>query len=182
MTEPRRFARFGSPPAPGVAALPDDGMCLSVFLVVRAPDRPHDVLLGRIDPNGPWEQAAAIDGSRARRIGERWVLPASQLLLFEPVEAAARRISSEMLGRSDLVLGPPQLFSEAYRREGAAVDPHWDLQFVYVADWPGGAPERYRGRLWKELAFVDVRTVPSAGFGRGHGDVLALVGLPPRPT
>ncbi len=182
MTEGRRFARFGAAPSADVVGLPDDGMCLSAYLVVRPADRPQEVLLGQLEPSGPWETAAAIDAARAKRIGERWVLPATQLLFFEGPQEAARRIARELLGRDDLPLGAPQVFSEAYRREPAPRDPHWDLHFVYVTDWPGGAPPPSRGRLWKELAFLNVGATPAAAFGRGHGDVLALLGLPPKPA
>jgi hypothetical protein len=180
VSDARRFARFGATGSFGVEALPDDGMCLSVYLVLQRPDRRGEVVLGRIDPNGPWENVAAIDRQRLARIADRWVLPATQLLLFESPQEAAQRISAETLGRRDLRFGAPQLFSEAYRREGPHHDPHWDLHLVYVADWTGAAPEGACGPLWKDLRFVDVVATPAVAFGRGHGDVLALVGLPPR--
>jgi hypothetical protein len=182
MTAPRRFTRFRNQSGPGYVSLPEDGMCLSAYLILRAPAKPREVLLGRIDPAGPWAEVAALDATRVSGIGDRWVLPATQLLMFESPAEAAARIARELLGRQDLALGSPAIYSEAYGRSGGPADPHWDLQFVFTADWPGGSPDASRGKLWKELRFVDVGTAPLAAFGRGHGDVLALAGYPPRSS
>jgi len=182
MTDERRFARLASDPAggPGTIGLPNDGMCLSVYLLLHPPRKPRQVLLGRLDPGGPWIRAAALGPERVARIGDRWVLPATQLLLFEGPDEAARRIATELLGRPDLRLAGPRVFSEAYARPGGPSDPHWDLQFVYDGEWPAGSPPPERGNLWRELQFVDVARTPTGAFGRAHGDVLALAGLPPR--
>jgi len=177
----RPLARFrtDADPAHGSYPLPADGLCLSTFLLVRPPGRPREVLCGRVDPAGPWGAAAALDPERLRSLGERWVLPASQLLFFEGPQEGARRVAREQLGRDDLPLEPPQVYSEAYRRNADARDPHWDLHFVVAATWPGGSLEASRGRLWRELRFVEVGATPPAAFGRGHADVLALAGLAP---
>jgi len=181
MAEGRRFARLRAEAGAGFAGLPSDGMCLSAYLVLRSPTAPREVLVGRVNPSGPWWEVAALDEKRVAGLGDRWVLPATQLLLFEGPQQAALRIASEMLGRPTLNVGLPRVFSEAYVRGSASPDPHWDLQFVFSAPWPGGPLEPSRGQLWSELRFVDVERTPAAAFGRGHGDVLALVGLPPRP-
>jgi len=121
-----------------------------------------------------------MDAERARAIGDRWVLPASQLAFFESPSDAARRIAREMLGWREPPLGEPQVFSEAYPRDSGSQDPHWDLHFLFRTVWPGTSLTAARGRLWKELRFVRPVELSSAEFGRGHGDVLALAGLPPR--
>jgi len=183
MSELRRFARFRHDPVAGrpqVFPLPDDGLCLSAFVLVHPTGRPREVLAGRMDPNGPWADAAAVDAPRIASFRDRWVLPASQLLFFEDPAAAARRITAEQLGRTDLDFGTVQVFSEAYPRDNAgSSDPHWDFHFVYRAQWPGGEIARSKGRLWKELRFVEVAATPRDAFARGHGDVLALAGLDP---
>jgi hypothetical protein len=183
VSEPRRFARFRSQPLsgrPGTFPLPGDGLCLSSFLLVHPAGKPREVLVGRMDPKGPWSETAAVDPERIATFEGRWVLPACQLLFFEDPAVAARRIASEQLGLTHLGIAPPQAFSEAYGRgAGAAGDPHWDLHFVSRAEWPGGDPAGSRGHLWQELRFVDVPTTPRASFARGHGDVLALAGLTP---
>ncbi len=174
----RRFCRFRPgtrPPSAGTSEVPDDGFCLSAFLVVESATRRGDVLLGRIDPEGPWSEAGGLSGERLRRWPDRWMLPASHLLLFESPGDAARRISAELLGRPIDEPGRPQVFSETYGRGAEGGDPHWDLQFVYRFSWPDPAPAA--GPLWRELAFRPVRTMVASEFARDHQDVLALVGL-----
>lgn len=179
----RRFARLRRDPPPGRGGLfdlPDDGLCLSAFLVVQPSGRPHEVLAGRPAADPAWTEIGSLEGERLRSMADRWMLPASQLLFFESPEEAARRIAAEQLRRPDLSLPAPRIFSEAYSRPGGpAHDPHWDLHFVFRAEWPGGELAASRGSLWRELAFVDVTRTSATAFGRGHGDVLALAGLPP---
>jgi len=183
VSEPRRFARFRAEPLsgrPGIFPLPDDGLCLSSFLLVHPAGKPHEALVGQMDPTGPWSETAAVDPERIATFQGRWVLPACQLLFFEDPTAAARRIASEQLGLPLLPIAPPQVFSEAYGREtSGSRDPHWDFHFVSRAEWPGGDPAGSRGRLWKELKFVDAPETPRSSFARGHGDILALAGLTP---
>jgi hypothetical protein len=173
----RRFARLrNGPPTGDVNPLPDDGMCLNSFLVIRSRDRPEEVLLGQLDHSAPWEEVGGLGPERKARIGDRWMLPASQLLLLESPDAAARRLAVELLGRPLESVPAPRVFSETYRRPGStAHDPHWDLHYVYEFEWPGSAPSR--GRMWQQLEYRPVRSMPAESFARGHHDVLALVGL-----
>jgi hypothetical protein len=178
---PRAFARFrrgDTPGPPDASVVPDNGMCLSVFLVFRSSRRSKEALLGKVDPSGPWFDLAALGPDRLALLQDRWMLPASQLLLFESPDDAARRVAREQLEMELTELPPPRVFSETQRREGAeGKDPHWDLLFVYEIPWPKDRP--VRAPPWKELAFVPVRSTLRSEFGRGHGDVLELVGLPP---
>jgi hypothetical protein len=179
----RRYARLraGDPSAhPGAVAVPDDGMCLSAFLVVRPADRPGDVLLGHLDPAADWARIGGIDPSRLAQIGERWMLPSSQLLLFESPATAAERIATEQLGTNLPGLEGPRIFSEAYRRPGGtAADPHWDLQFVFEASWPSRTFPT--SPAFRELAFVEIARTPRASIARSQADVLELVGLAAAP-
>lgn len=176
----RRFARLRSEIPAGAAGywtVPDDGLCLNVFLVFRPSDAPGKALLGKLDPAGAWGELAALDPARAGSLADRWILPASQLLLLESPDEAARRLARELL---DLELGAvpaPRVFSEAYGRAGAEAtqDPHWDLHFVYELAWPAG--RALTAAPWKELALLEVARTPRAEIGRGHADVLDLVGL-----
>lgn len=184
MADARRFTRLRTgvtAPAPGLYVVPDDGMCLSTFLVVRPPGRDREVLLGRVDPDAPWFDLAALEPDRVKRIGSRWMLPSSQLLFFESPDESAARIAREQLGAG---LPPREGFSvhsEAYRRpEGSARDPHWDLHFVYRVRWPDDGPPR--AAPWSELAFVDLDSIAPGDIARGQADVLALVGLAAGPT
>jgi hypothetical protein len=182
----RRFARLArAPPADrfGLFPLPDDGFCLSTFLVLHAPRRRGEILLGRVNPKGPWAEVGALDDDRLRALSDRWILPASQLLFFESPEESARRIATEQLRRDDIKLPAPLVFSESYvRGRGTSADPHWDLHFVFKSEWPGGDLSESLGSLWSELAFVPVKSTPTTAFGRAHGDILALAGTAPRPA
>jgi 8-oxo-dGTP pyrophosphatase MutT (NUDIX family) len=179
----RQFARLrrgNTPESTDVSVVPDEGMCLSAFLVIRRPGTPGEVLLGRMDPTADWLEIGGLGPDRVARFGSAWVLPAGQLLLFESPDDAARRLARELLGVELGSLPTPRVFSEAYSRPGGkGNDPHWDLHFVYEVPWPEGRP--LRARPWKELAFVPVAKTPRSAFGRNHGDVLELVGLPPAP-
>ena len=176
---PRRFARLrpgADLPSPGYEGVPSDGLCLNVFLVFRPADAPGRVLLGKVDPSGPWEALASLGPDRISRLVDRWLLPASQLLFFESPDEAAARVAKEQLELELADLPSPRVFSETYPRPGSeGKDPHWDLQFVYDLVWPGGRP--LRASPWKELALVEVARTPRAQIGRGHADVLELVGV-----
>ncbi|MGD0249809.1 MAG: hypothetical protein ABSB97_02815 [Thermoplasmata archaeon] len=182
MSEERRFTRLrrgSEPEGPGFYVVPDGGMCLSVFLVIQPTGGDPRVLLGRIDPEAPWHHLGAIERSRLATIGDRWLLPASQLLFFESPEEAALRIVREHLESDPFPLVGPSVFSEAYRRpESRPADPHWDLHFIFRGRWPSDRPPR--ASPWKELAFLDPVTLDAVEIGRGHADILDLVGLPPR--
>ena len=178
----RRYARFHRAPLaehPGAAEVPDNGMCLSVFLVLEAPQRPGSVLAGRVDPDGPWWQIGAIDPGRISRIGERWMLPSCQLVVFESPSEAARRILKEQLGSDLIPLDGPFVFSDPSARPSSpGRDPHWDMHFVFRGTWSSGTGPRTS--VWKQLEFVDVARTARGDFARDQGDVLELVGLRPK--
>ena len=174
----RRFARLATPGTGrghGTVGLPSDGMCLNVFLVLTAPADDGQVLMGRISPGPTWAELGGVDPARAERIGERWMLPASQLLLFESPTDAATRLAKELLGIDRPLLEGPQVFSEAYARStDPSADPHWDLHFVFTGRGPARAPTH---PLWKELAYLPVAKRTPSEFARSHGDILELVGF-----
>jgi hypothetical protein len=178
----RRVARFRRAPLdafPGSAELPDGGLCLSVFLVLEAPDPPGSVLMGQVDRNGLWWEIGGVDPGRLERIGDRWMLPSRQLRLFEGPDDAARSILAEQLGVGRVPLDGPRVFSDPADRPAAGNrDPHWDLHFVYRGRWPSAAPPA--STAWRRLEFVDVATTPRAAIARDQADVLDLVGLSPR--
>jgi hypothetical protein len=154
-------------------------MCLSVFLVLSPPRRAGAVLMGRLDPSAPWSEIGALDPARASALGDRWMLPSSQLLFFESPEDAARRILEEQLASPPIPLRGPAVFSEAYRRAGSpAADPHWDFHFIFRGRWPSSTPPR--APAWRQLEFVEVGRTDPTEIARSQGDVLALLGLTPR--
>ena len=176
----RRFTRLrpaNGPSGPGYYEVPNNGMCLSTFLVLERRGHPGEVLLGRLDPAAPWFELGSLEGPRLAAIGSRWMLPASQLLFFEDPAEAAHRVLREQLGSDLPSLPAPRIVSEAYARTEAApgTDPHWDLQFIYRAEWPHADPPH--ARAWKELAFVPAASLRHAEIARAHGDILELAGL-----
>ncbi|HXQ78863.1 MAG: hypothetical protein WB788_09290 [Thermoplasmata archaeon] len=176
----RRFARLSAatPLPPGSSAVPDAGMCLSVFLVLRSPEDPHRVLMGRANPSAPWWEFGGLDPGRLERVGRSWMLPSRQLLLFEGPEEAARVIAREQLGAELPTVSAPAVFSDPSRRPGSEHrDPHWDFHFVFDGRWPTSTPPSHR--LWQELSFVDVPKTRRSEIARGQGDVLELIGLSP---
>jgi ADP-ribose pyrophosphatase YjhB (NUDIX family) len=160
-------------------SVPEGGVCLSAFVVLRSMRTPTSVLLGRPDPQAPWEQMATLEEAHLRSIGNRWILPASHLREFEAPADSADRILREQLEITDLPLRGPDVFSESYP---SAIDPesgmHWDLHFVFRGDWPSEEPPR--SGAWRELAFIDPRTVTRSDIARGHADILTLAGFPVR--
>jgi hypothetical protein len=177
----RRFARLrrgNAPEAQGYFVVPDDGLCLNTFLILRHPRENNRVLLGRIDPQASWYELGGLEPARIQRIGQRWMLPSSQLLFFESPSESARRIATEQLESSLPPLEGPRVFSEQYRRsDSGAHDPHWDLHFLFSGPWPSETPPR--ARPWLELSFVDVTQTPRSEIARSRGDILELVGITP---
>ena len=178
----RRFCRFRADTpsgSPFYSPLPNDGLCLNVFLIIHESGHPGRVLLGHLDPSAPWERLGGMDAERRSQASGKWMLPASQLLLFESPRAAADRLVRELLEIDPLILGGPDVFSEAYPRpHSGASDPHWDLHFLFRGEWANAGPPR--ASPWKDLAFVDVAQTSSSQFARAHGDILALAGHPSR--
>lgn len=174
----RRFCRFRTDGAPGeFSALPEDGMCLSAFVLLHPEGSPEPVLLGRVAPDPAWSGAGALTPDRVERLRAGWMLPSSHLLLFEGPEAAARRILREQLGLEGIPLSDPRVASEAYARDGRDGDPHWDLHFLFEGTWPAGRPPRHP--LWTDLRFLEIPRIRRGEIARGHADILALAGRPP---
>jgi len=178
---PRQFARFRtlvSPSSVDEFTVPADGMCLSVFLVLTAPHDPASVVLGRMNPDPRWEELGAMGPERVARFAGRWMLPSSQLVLFESPTDAARRLARELVGFELPQPEPPQVFSEAYPRTGGGPnDLHWDLHFVFRAPGPAQLSPH---PLWRELSYVRVDSLLRSEFARNQGDVLELIGILPK--
>lgn len=173
----RRFTRFSPTglPADGYSPMPKDGLCLSSFVLVAPRGRPQEVLVGRIDPSADWGTIGGLDPGRVRSIGDRWMLPSSQLVFFESPHDAARRILREQLGTSAISPGEPRVVSETYQsRRHPEQTQHWDLHFIYRSEWPETSPPHHPA--WRELTFLDPATTPRAKFARSHEDILELAG------
>jgi ADP-ribose pyrophosphatase YjhB (NUDIX family) len=178
MENGRRFCRFtpGSDPV-SIHQIPEDGFCLSAFVIATASRDPYRVLLGRLDPSAPWDQIGALTSDRVAAHAGGWLLPACQLVYGESPDEAAARIVREQLGGLALRFGPPTIVSEVYApRRHPDARGHWDLLFVYRATC-SETPERLP-TPWKVLEFVDVRKARKADFRRSHDEVLETAGLP----
>jgi ADP-ribose pyrophosphatase YjhB (NUDIX family) len=175
--EGRRFARLadGRARAEGYWPLPPDGLCLSSFLLLTPRGSGERVLVGRIDPEGPWAEIGALNPHRIRLNAEGWMLPSCHLLYFESPHDAARRVLYEQLGLRDVPLQPPLIFSEKYRPpRHPERGEHWDLEFLYRGEIPTTwVPEH---PAWKQLRFVDPARTPRQDFTRSHDEILELAG------
>jgi hypothetical protein len=134
------------------------------------------VLVGKIDPAGPWDHIGALDPRRVELNSAGWMLPSSHLLYYESPAQAAIRVLEDQLGISRLSLTGPTVVSEKYtpRRHPERGD-HWDLEFLYR----GEAPPSWRPAhpAWRELRFIDPGATPRAEFTRSHDEVLELAGF-----
>jgi ADP-ribose pyrophosphatase YjhB (NUDIX family) len=179
MAENRKFARFRVHAEPDrmVFTVPEDGLCISTFLVFKPRGRPDQALLGRINADGPWAHIGGLDASRAKDWSIGWMLPSSQLLYYESPEESARRIAREQLGIELGKVPVPLLMSDSDQRPRAAPgDLHWDMGFVYVIDDHSGPPPRHPA--WTDLRFIEVAKTRRQDYVRSHQDVLALAGMP----
>ncbi len=178
MSTDRRFCRFnklGDVPF-GMPEVPEGGLCLSAFLVLSERGRPDHVLLGHLDPAAPWDHIGALDASRTKAHSQGWMLPSSHLIVHESPDEAARRIAAEQLERRDLTFAEPRVVSEVYTpRRFPGLARHWDLEFIFRGEWPGGTAPR--AAAWTDLRFVDLATTPKSAIARSHEDVLESAGL-----
>jgi ADP-ribose pyrophosphatase YjhB (NUDIX family) len=180
MTTDRRFCRFNKSPETAsfsVTEIPEDGLCLSAFLLVTEPRHPRWVLMGHMNPSAPWDHLGALDPGRVEAHRHGWMLPSSHLIFKEAPDEAARRIAREQLELPDLEVSSAGVFSEVYRpRRYTGYSEHWDLEFLFRAT----RSEARLGRpaAWTELRFVDTERAGTADIARSHEDILALAGFP----
>lgn len=158
-------------------AVPRAGLCLSVFVLIGEPKNPNLVLLGRPASAARWTELGNLESSHLESLQDRWLLPACHLVEFESPRAGAERIVREQLELEHVDFRGPEVFSETY---ASRLDPetgnHWDLHFLFRADWPRG--RELHAAAWKELRMIDTRLVGAPNLGRGHGDILMLAGYP----
>ncbi len=176
--EGRRFTRFaaGRSVAEGYWPLPNDGLCLSSFLLLSPENRPKEILVGRIAGSADWSQIGALDPRRVRLNAEGWMLPSCHLLYFESPDDAARRVLKEQLGLERLPLEGPAVYSEKYSpRRQPEREEHWDLEFLYRGTVPPTWPRQHPA--WAELRFIEPSLTPRAAFTRSHDEILELAGF-----
>ncbi len=170
-----RFNKLGDVPF-GMAEPPEGGLCLSAFLIVHEPGHGDHVLMGHLNPAAPWDHLGALDDSRRAVHSKGWMLPSSHLILGEAPDVAARRIAAEQLERHDLTFPDPKVVSEVYApRRFPALTKHWDIEFLFRSEWPGGSAPK--AAAWTDLRFVDVPATPKSAIARSHEDILESSGL-----
>jgi ADP-ribose pyrophosphatase YjhB (NUDIX family) len=198
MTTERKFCRFnrslsfssGDPDLAQVSTreIPESGMCLSSFLVISEKESDEantkkKVLMGKLNPDAPWDHLGALDKKRAERNSRGWMLPSCHLMLFESPREAAIRIAREQLGLSSLELGDPIVVSEVYPSTlFPELKNHWDLEFIFKAVLSSKEiPTETMKQVWKEIRFLDTSTLSSMKknneIARSHEDILASAGL-----
>jgi hypothetical protein len=173
----RRFCRFtrGSDPF-SLHEIPESGFCLSTFLLVRPANDRGRILVGRLDPNAPWDHLGGLSSERVEAHRHGWHLPSSQLLLRESPDESAARILDEQLTGFPVELEPPVIDSEVYTpRRWPDAPNHWDLRFVYL----GTARRTTLPPLgpWSRLEWLELRSAHLTDFARSHEDVLLRAGL-----
>ena len=182
MTDGRRFCRFThTADSVSLTSIPEDGFCLSAFVILSPEGDPTRVLLGHIAPGAPWDQLGAFTADRVAAHRHGWMLPASQLIYREGPQAAAERIVREQVGLPGTRLRGPEVFSEVYApRRFPDARGHWDLHFLFRGTLPAGAPPT--SSEWTDLEYLDPRSLAPTAFGRSHGDILALAGYTLAPS
>ena len=179
MTTDRRFSRFSKSAATAafsVTEIPDDGVCLSAFLIVTEARDSKKVLMGHMNPKAAWDHIGALDPSRVEAHSHGWMLPSSHLIFRESPVDAARRISREQLELPDLALSGPTVVSEVYTpRRFPGTAHHWDIEFLFRGQL--GAADVPHPTAWKELAFVDLRRTSKSEIARSHEDIIESSGL-----
>ncbi len=155
--------------------IPEAGLCISAFILLSKTGSPGEVVMGHLNPEADWNHIGALDHERAARNSKGWMLPSSHLLLEESPDDAARRILREQLGVEVQQLTKPEVFSEAYSSGKVwetAPQNHWDLQFIFQGEISSLNPHP----AWKDLGFVDLRTIKKKDMARFHEDILGHVG------
>jgi ADP-ribose pyrophosphatase YjhB (NUDIX family) len=168
MVTERKFLRIS--PKPGalrMSNIPSGGFCLSAFVIISKKQNPNEVLLGRINPDAPWDHIGALDPPRVEAFKSGWMLPSCHFLFGESPQECVKRILNEQLNLTDQTLDGPLVFSEVYGPES-----HWDLEFLFQ----GERDEVKATIAWKDLRFVDTTKLKKEEMSRFHEDILAHVG------
>ncbi|HKW04173.1 MAG TPA: NUDIX domain-containing protein [Nitrososphaerales archaeon] len=175
--ETRRFADFYEGALPfQMSTVPGGGMCLSVFLILWRNTK-NNILLGKVNKDYDWIRIGALDNEGAQRVGSRWMLPSSHLLIYESPDDGAKRVLSEQLGIEDtgIELNNPRVFSEVYDSPKFEIKNHWDVEFVFTGEMKENLPTKHEP--WSVLEFVDLSSLKDSNFARNHQDILAEAGF-----
>ncbi len=156
--------------------VPEGGFCLSTFLAILESGHSKSVLMGRLNPDAPWDHIGALDEKRLEMFSKGWMLPSSHLILHESPLDSTSRILKEQLEIDGVALSEPKVFSDLRERhlpKGERTQ-HWDIGFIFR----GELMQQHlpQPRAWKELRFVDPIQIKTE-IVRSHEDVLEYAGL-----
>jgi|TARA_B100001971_G_C18185386_1_gene535269 ADP-ribose pyrophosphatase YjhB (NUDIX family) len=157
---PIKFARFGT----GPERTPEEGMCLSSFLVVRKND---SVLVGKVGNPKYWEKKWFVPIAAPERWKNKWVLPAGHLLYGEHPDKTALRILREMLQQKS---GKPKFLQTQSQSQPSG---HWDICFIYAT---AVKTDIQKPAWFSEMKFQKISQLKRLDWGRGHGDILNDLG------
>ncbi len=156
---------------------PTGGLCLSCFLVVSEGENKGRILMGRLDPEAPWDHLGALDSSRAAIHSNGWMLPSSHLMVYESPQEAALRIQKEQLELAEFIeLSEPKVVSEVYiPKQSANLPRHWDIEFIFCGALD--TKQLRRSNAWSALEFLEISKLHQSDISRYHDDILEHVGL-----
>lgn len=181
MTTDRRFCRFYRRPHGktgfGMNEVPEDGICLSSFVILTPENARSSVLLGKLNPEAPWDHIGALDPERVKAWQEGWMLPSSHLIYLEGPQEAATRIQKEQLKIGPVPLMGPIVVSEVYTpQRHPESKQHWDLQFIFTGTLQSDRPPE--SSAWRALRFIDTQDLKRTDLVRAQADILGYAGLP----
>ncbi len=178
MTTNRQFSRFVRSqdirPGTPTSLVPEAGLCLSVFLVLTEESEPNKVLMGIINREAPWEDLGALSPTLLKNFPTGWMLPSSNMLVYESPFQASKRVLHEQLGIDDINLSAPIVFSDVYDHPITHLKDHWDLGFIFKGSVK--KEKVTKTNAWSRLEFIKPfeQTIPII---RSHGDVIKYSGL-----
>ena len=154
--------------------IPKGGTCLSSFLVLR---RKGTILVGKMAKPEIWVERFMVGEAFAPKYASsnKWLLPASHLMYGEKPEDAAKRVLTEQVNVSNAKLSLLQVQSHISQNPNDPEAAHWDICFVYTAEFRG--KQLNRPEWFSELGFQNPKSLKSEDFTRGHGDVLTELGI-----
>jgi ADP-ribose pyrophosphatase YjhB (NUDIX family) len=162
----RMMAKFNSNlPAPA------GGFCISVFVIIK---QASTTLIGTITDPSLWSERWGLSIDHPERWDGKWQIPATYLLIGENPKKAAERVCREQLELENYSLSDPSIFATQSEDSANPAVNHADLFFVYKMFYNGGIK---RPAHFGDLKFIDDAELPKLTFGRGHDEVLSLIGL-----
>ncbi|MBX8637238.1 MAG: hypothetical protein KIY11_02620 [Thermoplasmata archaeon] len=174
MTTDRRFCSFarGGRSGLGIDEIPEDGFRISVFLIIRESETGRRVLMGHMNPAGPWDHIGALDSERVKVHSRGWMFPSCHLMYGEAPYDCARRIAEEQLNNTNIRFSVPAVYSEVYKpKRFPGLRHHWDLEFLYAGIMSRNDVLRTE-HAWLDMEFVDIDATPSEKIARSHEDIM----------